>query len=60
MKQYITISKDTRDIVIIIFWLLIAVNVILCFKGMKLSADYIKLEEEKQVLENIVNGGGLI
>jgi len=54
MKQYATISKDIRDIFIIIFWLLIAINIILCFKGMKKEKDYVELLEEKEALEEIV------
>jgi len=54
MKQYATISKDIRDIFIIIFLLFIAINIILFFKGMKKEKDYVELLEEKEALEEIV------
>ena len=54
MKEYITISKEEKDMVVLAIFVLISFLVILCFKGMQISKQYIELKQEKEALEEIV------
>lgn len=54
MKEYITISKEEKDMVVLAIFVLIAFIVILCFKGMQITKQYIELNKEKEALEQIV------
>ena len=52
MKYYITKLEKNIIITAIVFYMLI--NLILCFRGMKLMVQYKQLEQEKQKLEELV------
>ena len=54
MKEYLAITKLEKNIIIIAVVFYMIINLILCFRGMKLMADYKQLEEEKQELEELV------
>ena len=54
MKEYLTITKTEKNIIIIAVVFYMIINLILCFRGMKLMAEYKQLEQEKQELEELV------
>ena len=54
MAHYITIKSEEYKAIKIIIGILIATNIILCFKGMALMQRNAELINEKQVLEEIM------
>ena len=52
MKYYITQTEKKIVIGIIVFYIIL--NLILCFKGMKIMSEYKELEKEKEALEDII------
>lgn len=52
MKYYIT--KTEKTLIKLTFIILTIVNMILCFKGMKLEIEKDKLEQEKEALMEII------
>ena len=56
MKYYIT--KTEKTLIRLTFIILTIVNMILCFKGMKLEIEKDKLEQEKEALMEIIEMKG--
>lgn len=54
MTYYITIKSKEYKVIKIIIGILIATNIILCFKGMALMTRYNEVVKEKEALEEIV------
>jgi len=54
MTHYITIKSKEYKAIKILIGILIAINIILCFKGMALMQRNAELINEKQVLEEIM------
>lgn len=52
MKYYIT--KTEKTLIRLTFIILTIINMILCFKGMKLEIEKDKLEQEKEALMEII------
>lgn len=52
MKEYITISETEKQIILFALAFLLLINLLLCFKGMKLAAEYNELKQ--QVERNMV------
>ena len=56
MKYYIT--KTEKTLIRLTFIILTIVNMILCFKGMKLEIEKDTLEQEKEALMEIIEMKG--
>lgn len=54
MTHYITIKSKEYKAIKVLIGILIATNIILCFKGMALMQRNAELINEKQVLEEIM------
>ena len=54
MNEYIAITKQEKRMILFLIIFYMILSLALCFKGMKLMAEYRALEEEKEALEELV------
>lgn len=54
MKEYIKITKQEKNAIIVMTVVLMLTNIILCFKGMALMTRYNEVVKEKEALGEII------